>query len=643
MQKAGPPSSAESAWTEPSPELRVLGAALGARQRDVLEHIVAGNIASGIELDHTVEEQMVRVGSLSTAAVAQWMAGESLDEAMRTGEEVWRIFGRLAAQRSAPLTEVTKRCLRWRRAAEHVVSEQHRELQMSREALEQALEVLRVTADMTIVRVCECFEAERQHADEELAFLATHDPLTRLPNRTLILDRTEQMLARSRRHHTPVAAVFIDLDNFKAVNDTLGHDTGDQLLCAVAARLRGVLRETDALARLGGDEFVVVAEDVSLASGPELIAERLAEALAAPFEVADGKPPLKVTASIGIASGRRTSAEELLRDADIAMYRAKCDGKGRCVVFASEMQDAVQSRLELEMDLHEALEQEQFYLVYQPIFELSSMRPTAVEALIRWQHPARGVVQPEDFIPLLEETGLICEIGRWVLLQACTQMAAWHRAGHRVGIAVNVSARQLDTDEFVRDLEAALDASGLDPRALTIEITETTLMRNAADTARRLAHVKALGVRVAIDDFGTGYSSLAHLQKFAVDSLKIDRSFIAALAHNQEGETLLHTLVQLGKALALETVAEGIEGQGELSHLRQEECDHGQGFVFSRPMDVAAAEAFLGEWSSGAVGSCGDVQGEQPRGPRGGGDDSKGLPRARARVTTGSLGVDARR
>jgi diguanylate cyclase (GGDEF)-like protein len=432
-------------------------------------------------------------------------------------------------------------------------------------------------------------------APDELAFMATHDALTGLPNRTLILDRTEQMLVRSRRSQAPVAALFIDLDNFKSINDTLGHDAGDELLRAVAARLDGVVRATDALGRLGGDEFVVIAEDLSLAAGPELVAERLLEALKQPFTLGEGDEAttVTVTASVGIAAGDRLSAGDLLRDADIAMYRAKWDGKNRYVVFEAVMQDAVQGRMELEMDLRVALEKDEFFLVYQPTFDLRDMRPTGVEALIRWSSPTRGIVQPDDFIPLLEETGLIVEVGKWVLEQACRQGAAWREAGYQIGMAVNVSARQLDTDELVSEVRDALSDSGLDPSALTLELTETTLMRNAEETARRLAAIKALGVRVAIDDFGTGYSSLAHLQRFPVDALKIDGSFISGLNDNQEGETLLHALVQLGKALSIETLAEGIEHQQELSLLQDEQCDSGQGFLYARPLDAAGTEAFL--------------------------------------------------
>ena len=595
---------------EPSEDLRRLGEALKARAADVLNLTVVRTAGSGEAVDAVVQGSFERISTSSTMAVARWIAGEGMKVAIEAGRETWEIFGELAAHRAASLNEVTSRCFSWRNVMAEVLHESATELEISPESLSQALSILQLSLEFSLVRMCECFEVERQRTDEELkrreeelAFLATHDPLTGLPNRTLILDRVEQMLARSRRSQTPVAALFVDLDNFKSINDTLGHGAGDELLRAVTARLNGVIRDADALGRLGGDEFVVVSEELSLAAGPELVAERLLDALKQPFKLgADEETHLTVTASIGIAVGDHTSAEELLRNADIAMYRAKWDGKNRYIVFETGMQDVLQDRMELEMDLREALEKDEFFLAYQPTIALSDMSPTGVEALIRWEHPVRGVVQPDDFIPLLEETGLIVEVGKWVLEEACKQGAAWRVAGYPIGMAVNVSGRQLDTDQLIVDIERALAESGLDPGALTVEITETTLMRNVEETARRLAQVKRLGVRIAIDDFGTGYSSLAHLQRFPVDALKIDRSFISGLSNNQEGETLMHTLVQLGKALSIETFAEGIEQQHELSLLKEQDCDSGQGFLFARPLDVAATEAFLEQnWTGKAA------------------------------------------
>jgi diguanylate cyclase (GGDEF)-like protein len=582
-------------------QLRRLGEALSARTDDVVAGIRRRSRGSGPELDAVVEDSFVRVGTVSTIAVARWMAGEGAAVAREVGQESWRIFGHLAAQREASLNEVTKRCLRWRDAADDVLRETAAQLEIPSEVLDSALGMLKRSLDVTLVRMCQSFESERQRShdeltrrQEELAFLATHDPLTGLPNRTLILDRVEQMLVRSRHTQTPVAALFVDLDNFKSINDTLGHSVGDQLLRAVAARLDGVVRDIDALGRLGGDEFVIVAEGMSLDAGPEVIAERVQEALKQPFELEDAEQNrLTVTASVGIAAGDRVSAEELLRDADIAMYRAKWGGKNRHVVFESGMQDAVQGRMELEMDLRAAFENEEFFLVYQPTFDLQNMTPTGMEALIRWRSPVRGIVQPDDFIPLLDETGLICEVGNWVLRQACMQGASWRRAGYGIGMAVNVSARQLDTDVFVAEVRDALEQSGLEPGALTIEITETTLMSDADETVRRLVAIKELGVRIAIDDFGTGYSSLAYLQRFPVDALKIDRSFISRASQDPEGDTLIRTLVQLGKSLSIETLAEGIEQSRELTLLKDEHCDSGQGFLFARPLDPADCDLFL--------------------------------------------------
>jgi diguanylate cyclase (GGDEF)-like protein len=593
------------ALQHPVEDLPPLGEALKARAGDVLAETVARTVESGEAVDAVVQESFEQISITSTMAVARWIAGEGIEVAVEVGRATWEIFGELAAQRAAPLNEVTKRCFVWRNVMAEVLYESAGKLGSSPEALAQALHILQLSLEFSLLRMCESFETERQRTDEELArreeelsFLATHDPLTGLPNRTLILDRVQQMLARSARNQTTVAALFIDLDNFKSINDTLGHGVGDELLQAVAARLGGVVRDADALGRLGGDEFVVISEELSLAVGPELIAERLLDALGQPFKLgANDEIHVTVTASIGIAAGDRISAEELLRDADIAMYRAKWDGKYRYVVFETSMQHAVQHRMELEMDLRDALENDQFILAYQPTVNLNDMSPTGVEALIRWEHPVRGVVQPDDFIPLLEETGLIVEVGRWVLQEACAQGAAWRAAGYEIRMAVNVSGRQLDTDQLIADIEGALCDSTLDPEALTIEITETTLMRNAEETARRLVQIKQLGVRIAIDDFGTGYSSLAHLQKFPVDAMKIDQSFISGLKHNQEGETLIRTLVQLGKALSIETFAEGIEQPHELSLLQRENCDKGQGFLFARPMDVAATETFLQNWA----------------------------------------------
>jgi len=583
----------------PEEEVHRLGEALEARTENVVKGTaVRAAKAGGVLVDPLIQSGFDRMCRVSTVALAKWMAGGSPEEGRKASQEVFQHHGQVAAERAAPLNEMTKRCLRWRDAVNEVLRDSATHLGVSPEALSRALAMVQLTLDVTLVRISEVFEAERQRTDEELAFMATHDALTGLPNRTLILERTDQMLVRARRHQTPVAALFIEIDNVKSVNDTLGHDAGDELLRAIAERLDGVVRDTDVLGRVGGDEFAVIAEELSLAEGPERIADRLLQALTEPFEVAgEQKTRVPMTASIGIAIGERASAEELLRDADIAVHQAKWDAENRYAVFEPGMQHAVQSRMELEMALRDALPNDEFFLVYQPTFDLRDMSPTGVEALLRWKHPTRGVVQPNDFIPLLEETGLIIGVGKWVLQEACRQGAKWREAGHAIGMAVNVSGRQLDSDEFVTNVQDALSDSELEADALTLEVTETTLMRNTEETARRLTAIKELGVRIAIDDFGTGYSSLAHLQQFPVDALKIDRSFISRLRHNPQGETVLHTLVQLGKALSIETVAEGIEQQQELSLLQVEHCDSGQGFLFARPLDVGATETFFENWA----------------------------------------------
>jgi diguanylate cyclase (GGDEF)-like protein len=548
-----------------------------------------------------IQAHFDRVGLLATRAVAGWIGGDSPEVARETGREGWSIFAQLAAHRGASLDEAVKQVLRWRDAVTECLDQEARSLDVSAEALAHARAMLRRSADVTLVRMCGSFETERQRMHQELSehqdelvFQATHDTVTGLANRVLLLDRIEQTLHRVRREQVPIAVIFIDLDNFKSINDTFGHGVGDQLLRAVAARLDGILRGSDTLGRFGGDEFVVVAEGGSLAAGPELIAERLRDVLREPFVVEGlAQHPLRVTASLGIATGERSSADELLRDADLAMYRAKWAGRDRYELFDPEMHTTAQSRLALEMDLREALDAEQFALVYQPTFDLADMRVTAVEALLRWNHPSRGLVMPTEFIPILESSGMIGSVGRWVLHNACRAGAAWHRQGHPIGLAVNVSGHQLDRPDLVEDVRNALDQSGLDPKALILEITETALMRDIEATIRHLEAIKELGVRIAIDDFGTGYSSLDHLRRFPVDALKIDQSFIARMLEDQEGQTLIHTLVQLGKALHIETFAEGIEEQPQLERLRDESCDTGQGFYFARPMSPKDLDAFL--------------------------------------------------
>ncbi len=426
---------------------------------------------------------------------------------------------------------------------------------------------------------------ERKKFEDLLSHRALHDPLTGLANRQLILDRADRMLVRARRDGQPVAALFVDLDNFKDANDSLGHEAGDRLLQSVASRLVGLLRTSDTVGRLGGDEFVILAEGVSLADGPKSIAERIRQVLRPPFYVEGFESlPITVSASIGIAVGDRQSAQDLLRDADIALYRAKAAGRDQYVVFQEAMHVAASDRLTLRTELDSALASGEFRLLYQPIFDLAHLQMRGVEALIRWQHPTKGILTPDRFISVLEDTGDIVDVGRWVLDEACRQLAVWQSAGQDLTMSVNVSMRQLDSNEFVGHVRAALDTYGLDPSSLIIEITESVLMKDANATVARLHRLKDLGVMLAIDDFGTGYSSLAYLRQFPVDVLKIDRTFVSEMSGSPDAAALIHTLVELGHTLGLVTLAEGIEQPSQIEGLRSERCQHGQGFLFSRPV-----------------------------------------------------------
>jgi diguanylate cyclase (GGDEF)-like protein len=444
----------------------------------------------------------------------------------------------------------------------------------------------------------------------ELRYQALHDSLTGLPNRALIMDRIGQLMARNRRNGTDGSVLFVDLDDFKNVNDTLGHDAGDQLLVAVAARLESTLRDADTVGRMSGDEFIVLIDGGELASGPELVASRLLDVMRQPFHLEGVALPLTVSTSIGIASGDRTGPSEMLGDADMALYQAKADGKNRYQIFRPEMQTVLNHRMELELALRSALAGDQFTLVYQPIYNLDDRRLVGVEALLRWEHPTLGLLLPDEFIPVLEQTGEIREVGRWVLRQACEQMALWHSRGYTLDVSVNISARQLDDDAIVGHIGDALSASGLGATSLIVEVTETALMSNPDDTARRLRSIKALGVRIAVDDFGTGYSSLTYLKRFPVDCLKIDRSFISAISTSPESKALLSTLIQLGKDLGLATLAEGVETPTQMAEVQHERVDFVQGFLFARPLSPDALETqFL---IAGRPGAPTDASAWQP-------------------------------
>ena len=426
----------------------------------------------------------------------------------------------------------------------------------------------------------------RMEAEEQLRHQAFHDPLTGLANRALFTDRVEHALVL----RGGVAVVFLDLDDFKAVNDSLGHLAGDALLQAVALRLTGALRPGDTIARLGGDEFAVLFEEAGAAVSAADVAERVIAALQEPFDL-DGREVF-VTASIGIGVGE--DAEELLRSADVAMYRAKASGKAQYVVYAPKMDNDLVGRLELVADLRRACIEDEFVLHYQPIVELESRRVVGVEALVRWQHPTRGLLQPSDFVGLAEETGQIVEIGRWVLQEACRQAASWRaQLGCDLSVSVNVSARQIRQFGLVDDVQAALAASGLAPGALTVEITESALVRRREEMTAILESVTGTGVRLALDDFGTGYSSLSLLRDLPVRTVKIDRSFVHTIDAGPAQRAFVQAIVDLAEALQLTVVAEGIERPIQAAALLRIGCVLGQGYHFARPLPADALGRLL--------------------------------------------------
>ena len=426
--------------------------------------------------------------------------------------------------------------------------------------------------------------SERKGLEEQLRELAFHDPLTRLANRNLFRDRVQHALALARRARRDVAVMFLDLDDFKNVNDTLGHDAGDRLLQAVAERLVSTMRTTDTVARLAGDEFAVLLEGVDGLPDVERPAAKLVEALGMPFVI--GESDIEVGISVGVAlSTPESAAEDLLSNADIAMYNAKAAGKDRYVVFEPQMQEALRERLRLEADIGRALAHGEFFLEYQPIIALRTGTLLGCEALARWRHPDRGVLMPRQFIHMAEESGHIIELGRFVLQRACEDWRRWCEemglADQGLYVTLNVSGRHLQQGELEGDVARALEQTGLAPSNLVIELTESTMMHNTEANLERLRQLKALGVRLAIDDFGTGYSSLAYLHRFPIDVLKIDRSFVLRLVTEGEGPELARAVVSLGDTLGIDTIAEGIESEPQAEALLALGCIAGQGFLFS--------------------------------------------------------------
>jgi diguanylate cyclase (GGDEF)-like protein/PAS domain S-box-containing protein len=434
--------------------------------------------------------------------------------------------------------------------------------------------------------------SERTALEDELRHQAFHDSLTGLANRALYENRLQHALAGSLRARHTLAVLFFDLDDFKTINDSLGHRAGDALLQGIAARIDPLLRPTDTAARLGGDEFAVLLDGVDGTTQAQAIAQRILDALRDPFTIDERK--LNVTASVGIAlNDGSVQADELLRNADIAMYAAKADGKNSVHAFEQKMHTRALERLELRSELQRALLEEQFYLDYQPIFLMEERRAVGVEALVRWRHPTRGRVGPDQFIALTEESGLIVALGRWILERACAQTREWQLAipqAQPIYVCVNVSIRQLQEHDFPQTVADVLARTQLDPRSLVLEITEGMLADDRDAITRQLKLLKQLGLRIAVDDFGTGYSSLSHLQQFPIDILKIDKSFIDELYGDDEQTGLVQGIINLGESLHLDVIAEGIEHEQQADRLTRMHSPLGQGYLFSRP--IAPSEVF---------------------------------------------------
>jgi diguanylate cyclase (GGDEF)-like protein/PAS domain S-box-containing protein len=433
---------------------------------------------------------------------------------------------------------------------------------------------------------------ERVRLERELAYQAFHDSLTGLANQALFADRVTHALTRSSRRQSALAVLFVDLDDFKTVNDSLGHPAGDALLIAVAERLRDCLRATDTAARLGGDEFALLIEDLHSRDEATLVADRLIAALNEPFLIAGRE--FVVGASVGIAFDEvHITTDHILRNADIAMYTAKRAGKRRFAIFETEMHTAAVDRLEIEADLRQALDRREFMLQYQPIVALDNGRVVGVEALVRWRHPRRGLLAPGTFIPIAEETGLICELGRQVLLEACIQARRWQQLRPQdppLSLSVNLSPRQLQADDLIGDVIEALTVSRLDPATLILEITEGAMVHDTEAIIARLKALKALGVRVALDDFGTGYSAFSYLERLPIDVLKIDRSFVGMLQTDEKKSSLTQAIVSLAQTMDLVAVAEGVETAAQAETLGRLGCDLAQGFYLARPMDADAVD-----------------------------------------------------
>ncbi len=439
---------------------------------------------------------------------------------------------------------------------------------------------------------------ERKILESKLTHQAFHDSLTGLANRVLFRDRVEHGLRRAKRQKVAIAVLFLDLDNFKNINDTLGHAVGDQLLEAIAENLKSSVREIDSVARLGGDEFAILLEDANQPEDSIVVAKRILEKIQKVFNLQQKEVLVGISIGIAVSSAGLENVDELLRNADVAMYIAKERGKGQYAVFETELHNLFLTQIELEADLRKAVANHDFHLLYQPIVNLETSRILGVEALIRWQHPTRGLIPPLEFIPLAETTGLIIPIGQWVLEQACRQLSRLSEKNAELSVTINISGKQLQHPDFVEETIAVINQAGVNPYHIVLEITESQMISNMTGTQKKLRQLKDAGVRLALDDFGTGYSSLNCLHQFPIDILKIDKSFVDGISEGSETAAVAKTIIALSDALNLKTIAEGIEKPEQVKTLREFGCLRGQGYLFARPMSEEQLEKALAETRS---------------------------------------------
>jgi diguanylate cyclase (GGDEF)-like protein len=454
--------------------------------------------------------------------------------------------------------------------------------------------LLKSELDPTLLSRAVRYAIQRKRSEVELAQQALHDPLTGLPNRALFLDRLSVALDRCRRASTSVAVLFLDVDSFKQINDSLGHAAGDQVLVALAERLHEMLRPMDTVARFGGDEFTLLFEDLESEREAVLIAERISRSASIPVSLGESETSITVSLGIAIVQGPVSSPDQLIRDADTAMYRAKELGGARLELFDESSRQRASQRLELESALRQAIERSELRVHYQPTMSLNGeTKLIGFEALVRWEHPERGLIAPSEFMAIAEDTGLIVPIGDYVLEQAMRQVGRWRESWPGVTMSVNLSTRQLQDPGLASRLARLIDASGTDPGALCLEVTEDSVEHNPELAARMLGALKTVGVRLALDDFGNGYSSLSSLRKLPIDMLKIHQSFVRGLGNGSGDDAILGAVVELGHALGLNVVAEGVETDVQLAELRDLGCDGAQGYLFGRPVTEDEAGALL--------------------------------------------------